>query len=104
LLALQEKVFQNVMRNDADTYIESYLAELERNLREIANIVATDYGDIETIIKVDKNNILLKWPSLLRIFLAIGTQTQAIRGSEKSMYGKLFEKLILGIIRVQFDR
>jgi CfrBI-like restriction endonuclease len=38
----------------------------------------------------------LSWPVLTQIFTAIGAQTLAIRGSEKSMYGKLFEKFILG--------
>lgn len=39
---------------------------------------------------------LLQWPDLLRCMLALGAQTLTIRGSEKSMYGKLFEKFVLG--------
>ena len=33
---------------------------------------------------------------MFQIFTAIGAQTLTIRGSEKSMYGKFFEKLVLG--------
>ena len=47
-------------------------------------------------LTIDKENYLINWPTILQLFTAIGAQTLAIRGSEKSMYGKLFEKLILG--------
>ena len=36
------------------------------------------------------------WEGILRISTALGAQTLAIRGSDKSLYGKLFEKLVLG--------
>lgn len=96
-LGITGKSMQNVLRNDNENNIE-YLNSLERNLQEIAAIVTEDYGFIETQVKIEKENYLLRWPSLLRIFLALGSQTLAIRGSEKSMYGKLFEKLILGSV------
>lgn len=94
-LGITGKGFQNVLRSDADNNSE-YLDSLDKNLTEIADIVAKDYGEIETRVKIENDNVLLRWPSLLRVFLALGSQTLAIRGSEKSMYGKLFEKLILG--------
>jgi hypothetical protein len=40
----------------------------------------------------------LDWVDVTRLTTAIGAETLTIRGSEKSMYGKLFEKLILGSI------
>ncbi len=96
-LGITGKSFQNVLRSDRDNNVD-YLNELDKNLKEIAEVVIKDYGNIETQIRIDGNNVLLQWPSLLRIFLALGSQTLAIRGSEKSMYGKLFEKLILGAL------
>lgn len=96
-LGITGKGFQNVLRSDTENNIE-YLNSLDKNLKEIAEIVEKDYGQIETQVKIGNDNILLRWPSILRIFLALGSQTLAIRGSEKSMYGKLFEKLILGSV------
>lgn len=51
-------------------------------------------------VRIHNNGIdyLMRWPSLLRCLLALGAQTLTIRGSEKSMYGKFFEKLVLGSV------
>ena len=38
----------------------------------------------------------LDWEGITRLTTAIGSQTLTIRGSDKSIYGKLFERLILG--------
>lgn len=38
----------------------------------------------------------MRWPNLLRCLLAVGASTLTTRGSEKSMYGKTFEKLVMG--------
>ena len=38
----------------------------------------------------------LDWKNLIQVLSVIGAQTLTIRGSEKSTYGKLFERLILG--------
>jgi hypothetical protein len=40
--------------------------------------------------------VQLNWKDIARLTTAIGAQTLAIRGSDKAIYGKLFEKLILG--------
>ncbi|RMG19769.1 MAG: CfrBI family restriction endonuclease [Bacteroidetes bacterium] len=44
----------------------------------------------------------MDWENLLHVFMAIGAQTLTIRGSEKSVYGKLFERLVLGSILSMF--
>ncbi|MCC6444177.1 MAG: CfrBI family restriction endonuclease [Armatimonadetes bacterium] len=44
----------------------------------------------------EEKRIALGWRDLVRLTTAIGSQTLAIRGSDKSMFGNLFEKLILG--------
>lgn len=96
-IGLTGKSIQNVLRNDPDE-VERYLKEFDERLKESSKEIIKELGDISTTITIDKANYLLKWPAILRIFYAIGTQTLAIRGSEKSMYGKLFEKLILGSV------
>jgi hypothetical protein len=40
----------------------------------------------------------LNWKDLTRLTTAIGATTLTIRGSEKSTYGKLFERLIMGSV------
>ena len=86
---------QNVFRNNPDM-IEKHLQDFSNLLNKTASQLTRDFGNITASISLDKHNYLLNWPALLHIFYAIGAQSLAIRGSEKSMYGKLFEKLILG--------
>lgn len=95
LIGLTGKSIQNVLRgSDGEFY--GYLSEIEDALKE--SIVAAEevFGKIEGVISYDDVDSALDWSVLTQIFMAIGAQTLAIRGSEKSMYGKLFEKLILG--------
>jgi hypothetical protein len=63
---------------------------------EIAEIF-TQKGAINGTIKNGIGSAVpIDWLLLTFIMNAIGSQTLTIRGSEKSAYGKLFEKLILG--------
>ncbi len=96
-IGLTGKSIQNVLRSNPDE-VEKHLKDFDIRLKESSKEIINELGDITTSITIDKTNYLLKWPSLLQIFYAIGTQTLAIRGSEKAMYGKLFEKLILGSV------
>ncbi len=96
-IGLTGKSIQNVSRSNPDK-VEKHLKEFDERLRESSKEIIKVLGDINATITIDKTNYLLKWPALLQIFYAIGTQTLAIRGSEKSMYGKMFEKLILGSV------
>ena len=47
---------------------------------------------------MDGDLIYIDWDTILQIMTSIGAQTLAIRGSEKSTYGKLYERLILGVL------
>lgn len=96
-IGLTGKSIQNVLRSNPDI-VEKHLQDFSDRLNKAAGELKKEFGDITTSINLDKDNYLLNWPSLLQIFYAIGTQSLAIRGSEKSMYGKLFEKLILGSV------
>lgn len=94
-IGLTGKSIQNVLRSNPDE-IENYLSELNKNIANSTKQSKRLFGELQANISIDNTNYLLNWPSIFQLFLAIGTQTLAIRGSEKSMYGKLFEKLILG--------
>lgn len=94
-LGITGKSIQNVLRSDPYA-INNYLKDFSNQIKESSKELEKEFGLINAEIGLSKENYLLKWPELLHIFYAIGTQTLAIRGSEKSMYGKMFEKLILG--------
>ena len=96
-IGLTGKGIQNVFRNNPDA-IEKHLQDFSNLLNKTASQLTREFGNITASVSLDKHNYLLNWPALLRIFYAIGTQSLAIRGSEKSIYGKLFEKLILGAL------
>ena len=95
MLGLTKKGIQNVMRGDEDTK-EQYLSDLEKSLVNSSNQLNESLGNLQGTLNLGEDSFWINWKSLLQIFTAIGTQTLALRGSEKSMYGKLFEKLILG--------
>ena len=94
-IGLTGKSIQNVLRNE-ENELDPYLSTLEESLRQFSDQCNSDYGELEGTLKVEGMECQIDWHFLLYVFAAIGTQTLAIRGSEKSMYGKLFEKLILG--------
>lgn len=93
-LGLTGKSVQNVTRDNEG--FNKYLDNLDKNLTSISHDIENKYGTIDITIVNDGISYLMNWKSLLRCFLALGAQTLTIRGSEKSAYGKLFEKLILG--------
>lgn len=95
-LGLTGKSIQNVVRDNEG--FATYLSALDHNLAEISRDVEERYGKLNIAIKDESATYLMNWPSLLRCLLAIGAQTLTIRGSEKSMYGKLFEKFTLGAV------
>ena len=95
LVGLTGKGIQNVLRGREDELLE-YLNDLENALEESANDAVKIFGDLTGSLCLQDKETKMSWPVLTQVFTAIGAQTLAIRGSEKSMYGKLFEKFILG--------
>lgn len=95
-LGLTGKSIQNVVRDNSG--FEKYLSSLDSNLKEISDLITETYGDLDVSFTNNGIKYLMKWPTLLRCLLCIGAQTLTIRGSEKSMYGKFFEKLVLGSV------
>lgn len=100
-IGLTGKSIQNVLRSDHNE-LTQYLKELDNALSNAVTQTVEEFGEIVGQITVDKENYPLNLQAILRLFLAIGAQTLAVRGSEKSMYGKLFEKLILGSLLTIF--
>ena len=96
LVGLTGKGIQNVLRSDTESFQE-YLSNLDESLTKSVIESEALFGALQTIF-TDKNNYKYKlgWRELSQIFTAVGAQTLTIRGSEKSMYGKYFEKLVLG--------
>lgn len=95
-LGLTVKGFENILRDDPENlpqYVEIYEAEL----KSMVSDAESTYGALKGEISVnDANNSNITWSFLIHLFDIIGSSTLSIRGSEKSTYGKLFEKLILG--------
>lgn len=95
LIGLTGKSIQNVLRSDGEM-MRQYLEETENAIWSAAQQSKDEFGALQLNFKTDKEDFQLNWPGIIHLFFGVGAQTLAIRGSEKSMYGKLFEKLILG--------
>lgn len=94
-IGLTGKSIQNVIRG---TMLENYIDVFDANLREICTDIEEAYGDITLKVNYNEQGYFLKWKNLLRCLLAVGAATLTIRGSEKSLYGKTFEKFVLGSV------
>jgi hypothetical protein len=98
LLGLTGKGVQNILR-DSHSALEQYRDRFVVTHRDMIRRCAREFGPIAGVIKLDgQQAVEVSWDFLLSIFCAIGSQTLAIRGSEKSTYGKLFERLVLGSV------
>lgn len=95
-LGLTVKGFENILRDNPENlphYVETYEAELKSMISD----TESTYGVLKGEISVNgANSSNITWGFLIHLFDIIGSSTLSIRGSEKSTYGKLFEKLILG--------
>ncbi|MFQ6100712.1 MAG: CfrBI family restriction endonuclease [Anaerolineae bacterium] len=96
MLGLNDKAFQNVLRDKPealDAYKERYIAICQE---AIANC-ETEYGPLSGHLELSTGaKARLNWTFFVYLLTAAGARTLAIRGSEKSTYGKLFERLVLG--------
>lgn len=92
VLGLTQKSIQNVIRDDPDAlheYGQSYVPTMSKSVRDHLPVL----GDIyQSGIQKEEE----AWLARSLINATIGCATMAIRGSDKSTFGKLFEKLILG--------
>ncbi len=96
LLGLTDKAVQNILRDDPNR-IDHYVSEFAEGIKETAREFESEFGELNCELNVGSlRNGKLNWEKLMFIMSAVGAQTLTIRGSEKSAYGKLFERLILG--------
>jgi hypothetical protein len=101
-IGMTEKQFQNILRSNKQNYTE-YISSLQSSIQSAVSSIQKDLGDITMTLGYTKDIktgsvVDLSWREILHLAMAIGSQTLAIRGSEKSMYGKLFERLVLGAV------
>lgn len=97
LVGLTDKQIQNVLR-DNPAQLDKYRTELDEHVGESLQTLSKDFGDLKGKISIADKSVEVDWKFFSYLFTAIGSQTLTIRGSDKSMYGKLFGNLILGTI------
>lgn len=93
MLGLTQKQVQNVLRSDEGARV-SYVGSLQDGLRKAASTSQEMYGEVPVHLKGQ----VPSWEWALSLLMTIGSQTLATRGAEKSLYGKLFEKLVLASV------
>jgi hypothetical protein len=98
MLGLTDKAFQNVLRDDPQALLE-YRERYVQTCQEVITVHAKEYGVLQGQIQLNSGlKAQINWLWMTYLLNAVGAQTLAIRGSEKSAYGKLFEKLVLGAL------
>ncbi|OGO75514.1 MAG: hypothetical protein A3K41_02540 [Chloroflexi bacterium RIFOXYD12_FULL_57_15] len=96
ILGLTDKAFQNVLRDDPEAIAE-YRDRYIQTCDEVIATRKTEKGTLQGEITINgSQKAQINWLWMTYLLNTIGAQTLAIRGSEKSAYGKLFEKLVLG--------
>ncbi|NBY60844.1 MAG: CfrBI family restriction endonuclease [Actinobacteria bacterium] len=96
MLGLTTKQVQNVLRSDDSAWAD-YVESLKESISSSAETAEEDFGPLPLGL-AGKSKQELDWEWALSLLMAIGSQTLAIRGSEKSLYGKFFEKMIMGSV------
>ncbi len=96
LLGLTTKATQNVLRDDP-RHLDKYLSDYIKTCEEVISESNSAYGQLSGSLSISPHEKAdINWGFMVELLQTIGAQTLAIRGSEKSTYGKLFEPLILG--------
>ncbi len=95
-LGLTDKAFQNVLRDDPAALAE-YRNRYVNICRQAIESHTKTHGELKGTLELGPDlKAEVNWLMMTYLLNTIGAQTLAIRGSEKSAYGKLFEKLVLG--------
>lgn len=98
MLGLTEKAYQNILREKPEA-LDEYREKFVKTCEEVIKNCEDEYGCLDGKIELNSEiKAELNWQFLIYFMNTIGAQTLAIRGAEKSMYGKLFEKLIIGTL------
>ncbi len=94
LMGLTKKGLDNIVRGREN--LNDYTNKLTNTFEEVVPLLENNFGEIQGTLSISGKEINVDWNFLNNLFTAIGAQTLTVRGSSKSMSGKLFEKLILG--------
>lgn len=94
MLGLTKKQVDNVLRSDEKAWIR-YIENLKSSQSSVAKDAVAASGESSLIPVVGSGG---SWEASLSVLTAVGSQTLGTRGSEKSLYGKLFEKLVMGSV------
>lgn len=98
ILGLTGKGVQNVLGDDMSeirTYQENYIRACKEIIAQYEHI----YGVLDGQLAIGaETKATVNWLFICYLLNTVGTQTLKIRGSDKSRYGKFFEKLILGAL------
>lgn len=95
LIGLTGKGVQNIIR-DRPEALEQYIKKFKTTTKRLTAECQKSYGDLKGNLTLDNTTVNVDWNVVTSLLGVIGIETLAIRGAEKSMYGKLFERLVLG--------
>ncbi|HOT92370.1 MAG TPA: CfrBI family restriction endonuclease [Anaerolineae bacterium] len=97
VLGLTDKARQNILR-DKSVAVDEYVREYRNTIREVAQESLNTFGELQGNLQIGSHGQSVEWQFFLELLSAIGAQTLTVRGSEKSLYGKFFEPLVLGTL------
>ena len=97
ILGLTEKQVQNVLRSDDDAWA-AFVQAVAQVADDAARHSADTFGELRWTLEVAGHTAQWNWLWAHALMIPVGSQTLATRGSEKSMYGKFFEKLVMGSV------
>ena len=96
ILGLTDKSVQNVLRDNPAALAE-YRDRHVQTCAEIIDSHTREYGELTGTLTLSSGvKAQVDWLMMTYLLNTVGAQTLTLRGSDKSTYGKLFEKLILG--------
>lgn len=94
VMGLTQKTAVNVLRRDENAW-KNYVLSLKDGVFQQSDDIRKMIGSVQNLKVLENTDEVLDWVFMIYLVTAIGSQTIAIRGSEKSLYGKFFEKLVL---------
>lgn len=97
ILGLTKKQVENVLRSDDSAWSEFVDATARVAARGAQDSIAS-FGELRLRVEVGDTSDQWDWLWAHTLMAAAGAQTLGTRGSEKSMYGKFFEKLVIGSV------
>lgn len=96
LLGLTKKGFDNIVRTPE--HLNDYQNSFSSSVSETTADLTERFGALSGCFRLGEKEIQIDWKFITLLSLFIGSQTLTIRGSSKSMNGKLFERLLLGTL------